>query len=70
MRRAARALPSGPLTLFGDDVLQTTNFLRLWLLGGSTAALLLTLLAETLGRSSRLAPATLVLLAGTAAALP
>jgi formate hydrogenlyase subunit 3/multisubunit Na+/H+ antiporter MnhD subunit len=65
----ARALPSGELTLFGDDALQTTTFLRLWLLSGSAAALLLLLLAETLGRSSRLAPAALVLLAGTAGAL-
>lgn len=65
----AQALPSGGLTLFGNDALQPTAFLRLWLLSGSAAALLLTLLAETLGRSSRLAPAALVMLAGTAAAL-
>lgn len=65
----ARLLPSGAVILFGDDALQTTNFLRLWLLSGSAAALLLTLLAETLGRSTRVAPAALVLLAGTAAAL-
>ena len=65
----ARALPGGEVALFGDDALETTNFLRLWLLSGSVALLLLTLLAGTLGRSSRLAPAALVLLAGTAAAL-
>ena len=65
----ARAMPAGGLTLFGDDALQATGFLRLWLLSGSAAALLLTLLAEILGRSSRLAPAALVLLSGSAAAL-
>ena len=65
----ARAMPSGGVSLFGDDALQATDYLRLWLLSGSTAALLLALLAGVLGRSSRLVPAALVLLGGTAAAL-
>ncbi len=65
----ARGLPTHGQVLFGDEALQLTDFLRLWLLSGSAAALLLTLVAEILGRGSRVAPAALLVLAGTAAAL-
>jgi hypothetical protein len=65
----ARALPTHGQVLFGDEALQLTDFLRLWLLSGSAAALLLTLVAQILGRASRVAPAALLMLAGTAAAL-
>jgi len=65
----AAAVPRTGLIVFGDDALQPTAFLRLWLLSGSISALLLTLLAQILGRPARVAPAALVMLAGTAAAL-
>ncbi|MFI5262032.1 MAG: hypothetical protein ACHQZR_05725 [Candidatus Limnocylindrales bacterium] len=65
----AYGLPHGGVVEFGDEALQPTGFLRLWLGSASAAALLLALVALVLGRPARLAPAALVMLGGTAAAL-